>query len=79
MEKAQEVEAEKTVMPRALVAKPGISAKKLRALLKTEFPRQGGKSRRWDIPPDAAKKVGKKLEAGKAAKQAKINEKQEGE
>lgn len=61
----------KTIEPKALAARMGISAKRLRAMLRAEHPRAAEvKGKKWEIPVDLAKQVEAAYKAKKAAKEA---------
>ena len=60
-----------TMEPKNLAARMGISPKRLRAMLRTDYPRAVEvKGKRWEIPQDLADKVRKEYQAKKAAKEA---------
>ena len=74
----------KTMEPKALAAKLGISPKRLRAMLRAERPRIAElKGKKWEIPAAMAKEVEKAYKEKKAkageAKQAQIKKELEGE
>lgn len=62
----------KTLTPKELATKMGLSPKRLRQVLRAEYPREA-KGKNWEIPIDVAKRVEK---ANKAKVKAK-NEKRE--
>ena len=70
MEKVEEVKA---ITPQVLAVRTGMSPKRLRAILRTEYPKVG-KGKRWEIPLDVAKKIEKTHKAKKEKRQAQINE-----
>ena len=65
----------KTITPQALATKLGISPKAVRAILRSEHPRDV-KRRRWEIPVTLAKKVERdykaKIKEREQARQARI-------
>ena len=73
----EQVEEIKTVTPQALATRMGVSPKHLRAILRTDYPNVG-KGKRWEIPLDVAKKIGKthkaKVKAKNEKRQAQIKE-----
>jgi len=74
----------KTLEPKALAAKMGISPKRLRAMLRAERPRAAEmKGKKWEIPLAQAKEIEKSYKEKKAkaeeAKQAQIQEELKGE
>ena len=57
----------RTMEPKHLAAQMGLSPKRLRAMLRTEYPRVlEQKGKRWEIPVDLAKKVQESYKAKKA-------------
>lgn len=57
--------------PKQLAAKLGITPKRLRALLRTKYPRQlETKGKRWEIPPQLADKVVKEYKEAKVKQEA---------
>jgi len=74
----------KTLEPKALAARMGISPKRLRAMLRAERPRKAElKGKKWEIPMAMAKEVErvykeKKVKA-EAEKQAQIQKELKGE
>jgi hypothetical protein len=57
----------KTITPKELGAKLGIDAKRVRSMLRNQFPREA-KNKNWTIPLDMAKKVEKAYKAKHAKK-----------
>jgi len=61
----------KTLEPKALAARMGISPKRLRAMLRAERPRAGElKGKKWEIPMEEAKKIQEDYKAKKAKAEA---------
>ena len=70
-EKAVNPNPERTLAPKDLAAKLGLSPKRLRAMLRAERPRAlEVKGKRWEIPTSVAKEVEKAYKAKKAKAQA---------
>ncbi len=67
MEKVEEV---KTITPQVLAVRMGMSPKRLRAILRTEYPKVG-KGKRWQIPMTMARKVEREFKAEVKAKEQK--------
>ncbi len=59
-----------TLTPKALAARMGISPRKLRQILRAEYPRDVIK-RKWEIPETLAKKIERDYKAMVKAKEAK--------
>ena len=73
----------KTLEPKALAARMGISPKRLRAMLRAERPRAAEvKGKKWEIPLNVAKDIEReykeKKEKAQAEKQAQIKAELEG-
>ena len=64
MEQAKEI---KTITPTQLAAKLGIDAKRVRMILRKQFPRDT-KNKSWTIPLDVAKKEENTYQAEQAKK-----------
>lgn len=68
-------EAPSHMTPENLAARMGITGKRLRAILRSDYPRKAEvKGKRWELPMDLAKKVQEDYKAKKAKAEA---EKQE--
>ena len=62
--------------PKNLAARMGISPKRLRAMLRAEYPRAVEvKGKKWEISPELAKEVQKAYKERKAKKEAEKKEK----
>ena len=70
-----------TIEPKHLAAKLGISPKRVRQILRADYPRDVRK-KRWEIPTTLAKKVERdfkaKVREREAKKQAQVNNELEG-
>ncbi|MFC2072329.1 hypothetical protein ACFLUU_06440 [Chloroflexota bacterium] len=63
--------AVKTITPKELASKLGINPKRVRIILRAQFPRVT-KNKNWEIPLDVAKKVEKAYKASQQKKKAEI-------
>ena len=65
------VQDAKTLEPKALAARMGISPKRLRAMLRADRPRAAeAKGKKWEIPMVEAKKIEQEYKEKKAKAQA---------
>ncbi len=60
----------KPLTPQALAARMGLSPKRLRQILRAEYPREA-KGKDWEIPSDVAKRVEKAYKAKVKAREQK--------
>lgn len=70
MEQTQEIQ---TVTPKELATKLGINPRRIRMILRSQFPRDV-KNKSWAIPLDVAKKVEKAYKAKQEKKKAEIKQ-----
>ena len=68
----------KTISPQALAKRIGISDKRVRAMLRSDYPRPE-KKKRWEIPISLARKVEKDYKAKETKKKAEIEKQLKGE